>query len=281
VTTGFIRLSRKFFENPFWCEARIYSKGEAWLDLIQEARFEPSNAISNGKVIELKQGELIASIRYLAKRWNWGEQKVRTYLINCKVLGMITQRQHSGESVITLVNYGVYNDRQHSGEPESNTAITQRQHSDNTAITQSKRKKERKNLRIKEEGELPIGKPPPVVKKTYVLDVKKILQSELPFKSEVFLKNFESLLLTKNWLKKPETAVFLAIKKMQKYDENFVNSLMENAIIGGWQGLFFPNTDENYKKYLIQKNATSGVQNTGGWDKKVSGRTDANGTGGI
>ncbi len=37
---GFLRLSRRFFSNEMWNEARTFSSCEAWLDLIQSARFE-------------------------------------------------------------------------------------------------------------------------------------------------------------------------------------------------------------------------------------------------
>jgi len=182
---SFIRLSRKFFEHPFWSEDREYSKGEAWLDLIQFARFEPSAAIVNGKVIELQRGELCASIRFLAKRWSWGEQKVRTYLDTCKRLGMITHRQHSGESILTLVKYGSYNERQHSDNTESNTPITQQQHTDNTAITQSKERKKVKNEKESKEIRIP-DEPGTVVDK---IDFEKLLL----FFNETFNKNSRSI----------------------------------------------------------------------------------------
>lgn len=55
---GFIKLNRGFFDNFLWNEAREYSKAEAWIDLIQSARFEASTEIINGKVIELQKGEI-------------------------------------------------------------------------------------------------------------------------------------------------------------------------------------------------------------------------------
>jgi hypothetical protein len=151
MSAGFIKLSRKFFTNHLWNEARVYSKCEAWLDLIQMARIEQSKVIVNNKVIELQRGETCASVRYLAKRWSWGEQKVRTYMKNLVDFSMVTQRQHSGETVVSLVKYSAYNGSQHTDEAENNTATTQRQHSDNTATTQSIRSKEDKNVRTKEE----------------------------------------------------------------------------------------------------------------------------------
>ena len=142
MNNGFIPISRKFFENPFWSEDRVFSKCEAWLDLIQTARIEQSNAIINGKVIELQRGELCASIRFLAKRWTWGEQKIRTYLKMLSDLGMITSRQHRGETIVTLVNYGFYNDLKQDNNTLNNTGITQEQHRHNTGVTQNKTKKQ-------------------------------------------------------------------------------------------------------------------------------------------
>ena len=40
---GFLRLNRKFFSNELWKEARVFSECEAWLDLIQSARFEATD----------------------------------------------------------------------------------------------------------------------------------------------------------------------------------------------------------------------------------------------
>ena len=37
---GYLMLSRKFFSHKLWREARVFSECEAWLDLLQSARFE-------------------------------------------------------------------------------------------------------------------------------------------------------------------------------------------------------------------------------------------------
>lgn len=42
---GYIMLSRKFFTNDIWQAARAYNESEAWLDLIQSARFEATDTI--------------------------------------------------------------------------------------------------------------------------------------------------------------------------------------------------------------------------------------------
>lgn len=111
-------------------------------------------------------------------------------------------------------------------------------------------------LNIKqEEGISAKAEPPPKNKK---LDVSIFLTSEaLPFKSENFIKKFETLLKTKKWQKKGDSAVWLSIEKMKKYNEEFVVGLIERAIIGEWQGLFFSNTDDDFKKFLNQNNGSN------------------------
>ena len=57
---GFIKLSRKFFTNDIWKEARTFSSCEAWLYLIQAARFdaEPVTRSIGGREILGKEGNI-------------------------------------------------------------------------------------------------------------------------------------------------------------------------------------------------------------------------------
>lgn len=172
---GFIKLNRKSFAHKFWTKARVLSEFEAWIDLIQSARYDEAVKIEyiDGREIKYGRGQYPASIRFLAKRWTWGEQKVRTFLNELKKDGSITTDSLQGMNVITLCKYEKYN----SGEYAENTAdntpdntgmslilkelqelktqvvtqqitqqITQSQHTDNTnSKKEKKEKKEKKN----------------------------------------------------------------------------------------------------------------------------------------
>lgn len=108
---GYIKLSRKFFSNDLWNEARTFSSCEAWLDLIQSARFEATPRMESigGREVSYTRGQYPASIRFLSKRWRWTERKVRTFLAYLKRENMITLSQKQGMNVITLVKYNDYN----------------------------------------------------------------------------------------------------------------------------------------------------------------------------
>lgn len=108
---GYIKLSRKFFSNDMWNEARTFSSCEAWLDLIQSARFEATPRMESigGREVSYTRGQYPASIRFLSKRWHWTERRVRTFLAYLKRENMITLSQDQGMNIITLVKYNEYN----------------------------------------------------------------------------------------------------------------------------------------------------------------------------
>lgn len=108
---GFIKLNRKSFAHKFWTKARVLSEFEAWIDLIQSARYDGAVTIEyiDGREIKYGRGQYPASIRYLAKRWSWGEKKVRAFLDELKKDGSITTDSSQGMNVITLCKFDKYN----------------------------------------------------------------------------------------------------------------------------------------------------------------------------
>lgn len=109
--SNFLPINRRLFANKFWTEDRVYSKAEAWIDLIQTARFEVSQGkmLIGMKMILWNRGELVASVRYLSLRWKWSLGKVMRFLDLLEDEKMITRRQEFGQTIISLLNYSVYN----------------------------------------------------------------------------------------------------------------------------------------------------------------------------
>lgn len=124
---GFLRLSRRFFSNEMWKVAREFSECEAWLDLIQSARFDATdkayNELIGGREISYTRGQYPAAISFLMKRWQWSEKKVRYFLAKLKKKGMITTCNKQGMNVITLCNYEEYNpvEKPDKGEAKGNS----------------------------------------------------------------------------------------------------------------------------------------------------------------
>lgn len=78
----------------------------AWIDLIGMARWREGGG--------LKRGQVRASVRFLAKRWNWSKDKVSRFLEELEAEGAIMRATPVGHlpTIITISNYNVY---QYSG----------------------------------------------------------------------------------------------------------------------------------------------------------------------
>lgn len=152
---GFIKLNRGFFENPFWKEERIYSLAEAWIDLIQSARFEvaPTKIVCGMKTLTINRGELRASQRYLSKRWNWSVGKVNRFIKLLEDERMIERRHEHSETIVKLCKYDTYNDFK-SDEMNSNGNAngTQTEHRRNTDRYKEEESKESKEREEREEA---------------------------------------------------------------------------------------------------------------------------------
>lgn len=111
--TNYIPLSRKSFEHFLWTEQRELSRFEAWLDLLQSARFEEAETgrMIGGSFVKWKRGELPASLRFLAERWGWSKNKVDGFLKVLVSEQMIVKRTADGtaQTVITVCKYDSYN----------------------------------------------------------------------------------------------------------------------------------------------------------------------------
>ncbi len=110
---GYFALWRKFQEHRFWQEERVFSKAEAWLDILWETQHkkEPQEVLFGMKLLICNYGETIKSIRTWAKRWGWGRPKVHRFL---KLLKKMRQIETVSETVTTriiVLNYREYDPR--------------------------------------------------------------------------------------------------------------------------------------------------------------------------
>lgn len=146
----YIPISRRLFEHHLWCEERIFSRFEAWLDILQSARFEDTKQLIGNRLIEVKRGQMLVSLRYLASRWQWSTKKVGAFLELLIQDGMIKKEtpKETGQTVITICNYDKYN-------AQTSQEETPRKQEGNTLETPWKQqgnkiKKEKKEKKVEE-----------------------------------------------------------------------------------------------------------------------------------
>ena len=144
----YIPISRRLFEHQLWCEERVFSRFEAWLDILQSARFEDTKQLIGNRLIEVKRGQMLVSLRFLAGRWQWSTKKVNAFLdllIQDKMIIKETPKE-TGQTVITICNYDKYNfstaEEETLRKREGNTKETPRKQEGNKINKEKKEKKE-------------------------------------------------------------------------------------------------------------------------------------------
>ena len=106
MNRGYIRLWRKFAEHEFWREKRIYSRAEAWIDIMAFLARGTANA-------EMDRGQFLGSVRHLAQKWRWSKSAVHRFLEDLEARGMIRSLGHQmGQQLghFSVCEYSTYNE---------------------------------------------------------------------------------------------------------------------------------------------------------------------------
>ncbi|WP_430619438.1 hypothetical protein [Enterococcus sp. DIV0802b] len=116
-----------------------------------DANHKQNKFVFDGKLVEVERGQKITSIRQLSERWRWSRTKVTDFLTLLEKDGMLVRKSDSKKTVITIVNYDIYqnqdNKKSHSSDTEkpqkstNNNDKTMINNDNNKGITSGKRKK--------------------------------------------------------------------------------------------------------------------------------------------
>jgi len=114
-----------------------------WLWLIEHTVHQEEKIISiNNNPVSLKRGQLSYSIRYLSQAWGCSESYVRRFLKHLEKWHSIDTANDTGQTVITICNYSLYQDAcAPSDTPMNEKASRDRHRSD----TNNKKDKKDKN----------------------------------------------------------------------------------------------------------------------------------------
>lgn len=134
---NWIKLNRSITDHWLWSSGECFSRGQAFIDLLLMAAYADHKVMSQGRMIELKRGSMITSVRYLAERWRWSKDKTLRFLNDLEADGTIKKASDTKRTLLTIVNYDKY---QGSGDSDR----TQNGHKTDTDRTQIGQTKERK-----------------------------------------------------------------------------------------------------------------------------------------
>lgn len=120
MNRGYLKLWRKFQDHPFWKEKRIYSKAEAWIDLLWEAQHsnDPIKVIIKMKVLICHRGQSLKSMETWARRWNWSKSKVKRFFDLLCELNQVELKNETVTTRITILNYSDYNEMRNANETD-------------------------------------------------------------------------------------------------------------------------------------------------------------------
>lgn len=135
---GYTKSYRAKWKNPIF---RNLLEAGIWAWMCDTAAWKDTRVGFNGGLIELKRGQLVTSIRFIAKGFCVSEKVVRTVIDRLKNDTMIvTQEAHKG-TIITICNYEEY---QNTEETEGTQVEVQEARNGHAMGTN------KKNLRTKE-----------------------------------------------------------------------------------------------------------------------------------
>jgi biotin operon repressor len=171
---GWIKLHRSIIDSAVFSDSDVL---KVWLWLLCSVAYDDHDVVYLGKVIQLKQGQIITGRKKLSQQIGMSEGKIYRAINILKNLGNITVKSNNRYSIITVENWAKYqndfpkftiditpikqqNEQQNNGKSNSKTdsqTTAQRQQSKH-----NKRNKESKEGKeIKKEaalsGETPCG----------------------------------------------------------------------------------------------------------------------------
>lgn len=132
---GFVMLHRTIQKHWLYEEKRKFSKYEAWLDLLMMVNYKDNKIVQDGKLVEVKRGERITSVRQLMDRWDWSNTKVINFLNLLSQDEMITYEITPKKK--TLIKIAKYHEYQGFQVVEQSEEKTQNNHRTISETTQN------------------------------------------------------------------------------------------------------------------------------------------------
>jgi hypothetical protein len=221
-----VRIPRSFFEGFMWNEKRVFSRAEAYQDILVSARYSdaPKQQIIGGKMITWGRGQMAASIRFLAKRWMWSKDKVSRFLEILVKQDMILVATNQQWTVLTILTEKTGHQTGHQqGQPNtipaSVSSISPDTNKDSIpdtdgTVTRTKQKECSNN------------------------EVKKNTEIEYAFASLEFRKTFDEWIVYRKEIKKPltDTSIKKQMEVLKKEKEENAIEILNQSMEHGWIG---------------------------------------------
>lgn len=111
---GVVAMDRGIFKDPDFADEPLTER-EAFMWLVSEAAWKPYTKRVGSHVVEVRRGQVVASVRFMAEAWKWSKSRVGRFLDRLKNRDTIGTDARDSITVITICNY----DKFQIGKPEA------------------------------------------------------------------------------------------------------------------------------------------------------------------
>ncbi len=256
---GWIKLYRQLQDCPIWYGER-FSKGQAWVDLLMLANHSDKKIMFNGDFITIQRGQYLTSMVKLSEKWKWNRKTVSSFLKLLENDNMITKVADNAKTLITIVNYGIYQSEtesvgqpitQHNGQPIGQLSTQPiGQQRDSPAGNLLGTNKNDKNIKNEEE------------RKEFKEDKKQIEDKQKKKEQTVYYPNdellnsaFKEFLVMRNKIKKPIatkqalTRMMNKIEKLSGGDNDLAIKILNQSTDHCWQDVYELKEDKKSNFY--------------------------------
>ena len=144
MNKGWIKLHRSIQDCSIWLDNQPFDRRSAWIDLLLSSNHSDKEILFNGSPMTINRGQYLTSVRQLSAKWQWSKDRVLKFLKTLEKLGMIHKDSDNFRTLITIENYGLYQDEQDTDKDANKYTIKD---SDKDTDTPQTRMKECKNVK--------------------------------------------------------------------------------------------------------------------------------------
>lgn len=103
MKNGWVSIWRRLQHHWIW-DDKPFSRAQAWIDLIMRATHKHDKTVLFlNRTFTLARGELVTSLRFLAKEWGWSKNKVSKFLDALAADKMIEKRDNARDRQFTRI----------------------------------------------------------------------------------------------------------------------------------------------------------------------------------
>lgn len=144
---GFVKLHRKILEKPIWFNSTAEQR-VIWVTLLLMASHKETEWDHNGEKFHIMPGQFITSLESIRENCHCSSittMKIRTALVRFEKLGFLTCQTTNKYTLITIVNWRLYQCEDDEDNKQNNKRLTSTQQALNKHLTTIKNNKNIKN----------------------------------------------------------------------------------------------------------------------------------------